>query len=403
MQTTSSRIGNCRKNQCNNIPQNWNHVSPGLQQCFRKGYTTILCIQGETKSARTPWWSTSGIQDVHDRVRLEQSEVFTDYLKKHFLPALPPRADDEFVLLLYDGHTSHISIPIIEFARAHQIALFVLPAHTSHVTQPLDVACFASLKTSYHKECAKFLQNNPGEMITHYHIARMSAPAYLRSLNSNNLKSAFRKSGICPLDRSAVSMEEVTKTSMLVTPATPTASKPNGKRHQVGPMGDIGDQECSQSEADNFLASRTPTPPEPKEKKRKVTSYYRALGVCITEDRIFMKIICAEEERKKTKAAKGKGKNSKKSSCDASKGESSGKSNRRLFAHPDDSDIEDEDQNPCCVCQQNTPPHPPQMNLEIFSWVACDFQGCNHWVHQKYCSGTNDILGDDDTYNCPCH
>ena len=153
----------------------------------------------------------------------------------------------------------------------------------------------------------------------------------------------------------------------------------------------------------NFLASRTPTPPEPKEKKRKVTSYYRASGVCITEDRIFMKIICAEEERKKTKAAKGKGKNSKKSSCDASKGESSGKSNRRLFAHPDDSDIEDEDQNPCCVCHQNTPPHPPQMNLEIFSWVACDFQGCNHWVHQKYCSGTNHILGEDDTYNCPCH
>ena len=30
--------------------------------------------------------------------------------------------------------------------------------------------------------------------------------------------------------------------------------------------------------------------------KRKVTSYYCASGVCITKDRIFMKIIRAEED-----------------------------------------------------------------------------------------------------------
>ena len=155
-----------------------------------------------------------------------------------------------------------------------------------------------------------------------------------------------------PLDPSAVKMGEVTKTS------TCWSHQDNQQHHNpmanVMPKGldqwvirDISEQKHSQSEEHNFLAPRTPTasPSQMKakrkgKKKRKVyqPSYYRASGVCITEDqmkrkgKIFMKIIRAEEDRKQTKTAKRKG---KKSLCDTSKGESSGTTstiNRRLFA-----------------------------------------------------------------------
>ena len=44
------------------------------------------------------------------------------------------------VLLIYDGHASHISMDIIEKARQNDINLLCLPSHCSHILQPLDVS-----------------------------------------------------------------------------------------------------------------------------------------------------------------------------------------------------------------------------------------------------------------------
>lgn len=46
------------------------------------------------------------------------------------------------VLLVLDGHGSHITIDVIYYARLNGIHLQCLPSHTSHVLQPLDVGEF---------------------------------------------------------------------------------------------------------------------------------------------------------------------------------------------------------------------------------------------------------------------
>ena len=43
-------------------------------------------------------------------------------------------------LLIYDNHASHISIQIIDLAKANGVAVLTIPPHTSHKVQPLDVA-----------------------------------------------------------------------------------------------------------------------------------------------------------------------------------------------------------------------------------------------------------------------
>ena len=63
------------------------------------------------------------------------------------------------VLLIQDGHGSHVSIELIELARAHNIHLLCLPAHTTHVLQPLDVAVFKSFKSHFAKTCRKYMSN----------------------------------------------------------------------------------------------------------------------------------------------------------------------------------------------------------------------------------------------------
>ena len=56
-----------------------------------------------------------------------------------FLHSIPPTRP---VLLIQDGHVSHMSVELIELARANNIHLSCLPSHTTHILQPLDVGVF---------------------------------------------------------------------------------------------------------------------------------------------------------------------------------------------------------------------------------------------------------------------
>ena len=77
-------------------------------------------------------------------------------------------------IIMYDGHKSHQSLTLTEGAKRN-VMLYVLPPHTSHLTQPLDLAVFLLLKSQYYKECQTSLQRNPGISITRYEVAKLTA------------------------------------------------------------------------------------------------------------------------------------------------------------------------------------------------------------------------------------
>ena len=71
------------------------------------------------------------------------SELFLTWLKKIFLKyAVPQRP----IMLLIDGHKSHLTLDAIDLCRANNVILFCLPPHTTHAPQPLDVSVFKALK-----------------------------------------------------------------------------------------------------------------------------------------------------------------------------------------------------------------------------------------------------------------
>jgi len=63
------------------------------------------------------------------------SSVFRDYLKDHFIKFIPRREPHQYLLLIFDGHKSQISVDLIDWAKEQKIILFILPAHTSHILQ----------------------------------------------------------------------------------------------------------------------------------------------------------------------------------------------------------------------------------------------------------------------------
>ena len=70
------------------------------------------------------------------------SDIFLDFFKHHFLTNVTERP----AILLYDGHATHITAGIIKIARESNLHLSVLPPHSSHMFQPLDVAVFSPFK-----------------------------------------------------------------------------------------------------------------------------------------------------------------------------------------------------------------------------------------------------------------
>ena len=90
------------------------------------------------------------------------AEIYLEWFN-NFLKSIPPARP---VILIQDGHASHISIELIELARSNGVHILCLPAHTTHLLQPLDVGVFKSFKVFFSKACSSYLSKHPGRVIT---------------------------------------------------------------------------------------------------------------------------------------------------------------------------------------------------------------------------------------------
>ena len=112
-------------------------------------------------------------------------------------------------LILYDGHKSHISLTLKEWAKKYNVVLFVLQPHTSHITQPLVVAVFGPFKSMLNSKCQAYMKRNPGLSVTKHEVAQLTSTPYLRALSAENLISAFRKTGIHPFNNKVITDSQV--------------------------------------------------------------------------------------------------------------------------------------------------------------------------------------------------
>lgn len=68
-----------------------------------------------------------------------------EYLEEHSLFYVPKRADQK-VFLLLDGHTFYTFVGLVQWAKERNIILLILPAHNSHILQPLHVGCYGLIQ-----------------------------------------------------------------------------------------------------------------------------------------------------------------------------------------------------------------------------------------------------------------
>jgi hypothetical protein len=393
------------------------------------------------------------------------SIIFKKYLENHLLKFLPERSAELPVLLLYDGHKSHISLELIEWAQNQHIVLFVLPAHTSHVLQPMDIGCFGPFERIFNNECHKFMRQNCSKPITKYNVCSLACKAYLLALSPGNLQSSFKRTGIYPynpdvIDRSNVVPSQVFKVAITTSDAdhTLTVQLENDgiqidevNTDQVNIViteendieAEISNDQVHNAEntSRNFFVQKEAVlvQSQPKTNTRRYLSKVVS-GKAITEKETVDKIIEHKNRGKtpqKKSASTGKQKEkvpnklssnkpskevktgkkpqsksarkSKRKSKSSISEETAGTSGINLSGGPIplDSDIDSdivEDDEPCCVCKLTGLPKELRNCVQLIfaQWGQCTFENCKHWVHLRYCC-TATVLRRHDDFFCPCH
>ena len=125
---------------------------------------------------------------------------FIDWFRNLFIPSLP---EERPVLLILDGHESHIKYEVRQLAKDNHIEIAKMPSHTSHLLQPLDLGIFKPLKQTYDRSAHTFFLSE------RRYVTKRDFPALIgqawKSYKPEYGINAFKKAGIVPLNRNAIS------------------------------------------------------------------------------------------------------------------------------------------------------------------------------------------------------
>lgn len=105
-------------------------------------------------------------------------EVFYEYITNVFYKWLI-KNNVKFPIIVYlDGHSSHLTIPLIEFGIAYQIEFICFVPHSTHIMQPLDIAFFHSLKETWLIQLSKWKRENRVRKLTNITFSLVLVTAF---------------------------------------------------------------------------------------------------------------------------------------------------------------------------------------------------------------------------------
>ena len=128
-------------------------------------------------------------------------KTFLDWFQSQFVPSLP---DARPVLLILDGHASHVSYELRLLAIQHQVHMLKFPSHLTHILQPLDVSVFKPLKAAWCRIVKDFTRREKC-MITKKHFPTLLSEACKAGYKPEAAIGGFRKCGIYPYDCTVIS------------------------------------------------------------------------------------------------------------------------------------------------------------------------------------------------------
>jgi hypothetical protein len=203
---------------------------------------------------------------------------------KHFDKHSRSRTTGTKRLLVLDGHESHHSADFEHYCKENDIITLCMPAHSSHLLQPLDVGCFGPLKRAYGKEIENFVRAHINH-ITKVEFLSAFKNAFFAAFGEGNVRAGFRGSGLVPLDPDTV----ISKLDVKLRTPTPTGSPPTSSDLWTSKTPQNPIEATSQSE---FIKSRIAT-----HQNSSPTSIYGAIDQIVKGTKTVMHTVALLKDR----------------------------------------------------------------------------------------------------------
>lgn len=193
---------------------------------------------------------------------------------EHFERHTRPLDTNEKRVLLMDNHESHDTAPIHRICILGKIDIFPLPAGLTHLLQPADVGVFGPYKHWHEHVLSREVADGAhdfGKADFMFHLAEIRR----RTFRSQTIKSAWKKSGIWPINRSealdrlndpissfSANIDESELAGYVHAPKSANSVSPHPQRHTTPP--DMTTQPDGSDEPftpPTATAAETATPP----------------------------------------------------------------------------------------------------------------------------------------------
>jgi hypothetical protein len=115
-----------------------------------------------------------------------------------------------------DGHESHSSHEFHKYCEEEKIIVLYMPAHSSHLLQPLDVGCFSPLKRAYSDEISSLARYGTKQIKKEAFLPAFKA-AFKKAITKENIYAGFRGAGLVPYNPEAV----ISKLDVVLRTPTP--------------------------------------------------------------------------------------------------------------------------------------------------------------------------------------
>ncbi|KAL0803352.1 hypothetical protein ABMA28_017415 [Loxostege sticticalis] len=168
-----------------------------------KKATPLIVFKG--KNVWDQWMATTGnygfeLAYAASSKGWMETDIFHNYLQNVLIPSF---GDDRPVLIIYDGHSTHVDVRVIELAIKNNITILKLPPHTSHLLQPLDISVFKSFKNKWDSKLVDWQRHNVGVKMPKNIFSQTFADTW-NETDPEVIKSGFKKAGIVPFDAQVI-------------------------------------------------------------------------------------------------------------------------------------------------------------------------------------------------------
>ena len=168
-----------------------------------KAIPPLLVYRGKSGDLMSTWVdeviAESGVHFAVSDNGWSNNAIGLSWLKQVFQRYTKPARTNTKRLLIIDGHSSHVNMEFINYADCHNIIILILPPHTTHQLQPLDVGMFQPLFIAYLQELDKLMSKSCSLVsMSKSQFYPMFKSAWDKSFTETAIKHAFEKPEIWP-------------------------------------------------------------------------------------------------------------------------------------------------------------------------------------------------------------